>query len=323
MRVVRIILCVMIAVCVANSVMAQSRDVAVECAWGKIGATIDMSADGGKTAVLVIAGSGPTDRYGNSGMGLNTYCYKMLGEALAEGGHAVMRYDKRGVGLSPIPAEDVPNLVFEDYIADARMCVEYLRADGYERVIVAGHSEGGLIALALAADEMADVDGVVLLCAPGYNMAEILNYQLSQQLVPAYMGLMVKSRAIISTLKGGDMVAEEDIPAELMSLFHPTVQPFIISNMRYEPSELAAKCKVPMLIVSGGRDVQVSVSNGKRLKEANPDAEHVIFENMTHVLKDADTSDRVAQLMGVYTNANLPISEGLAQKVLEFINSIK
>ena len=84
MRVVRIILCVMIAVCVANSVMAQSRDVAVECAWGKIGATIDMSADGGKTAVLVIAGSGPTDRYGNSGMGLNTYCYKMLGEALAE-----------------------------------------------------------------------------------------------------------------------------------------------------------------------------------------------------------------------------------------------
>ena len=316
-------MCIVVAMGFATGAMAQSRDVAVECAWGKISATIDMSADGGKTAVLVIAGSGPTDRYGNSGMGLNTYCYKMLDDALVDGGVAVMRYDKRGVGLSTIPAEDVPNLVFEDYIDDARTCVEFLRTEGFERVVVAGHSEGGLIALALAAEESPCLDGVVLLCAPGYNMADILNYQLSQQLVPAYMGLMVKSRTIISRLKSGERVAMEEIPAELMSLFHPTVQPFIISNMKYEPAELAAQCHVPMLIVSGGRDVQVSVSNGKRLQEANPSAEHCIFENMTHVLKDADTSDRVAQLMGVYTNANLPISEGLAQRVMEFINSIK
>ena len=313
----------MVAAVVATAAVAQSRDVTVECAWGKISATIDMPAEGSDTAVLIIAGSGPTDRYGNSGAGLNTYCYKMLGEALAEGGVAVMRYDKRAIGLSPIPAEDVPNLVFEDYIDDARSCVEFLRGEGFERVVVAGHSEGGLIALALAADEGVDLDGVVLLCAPGYNMAEILNYQLSQQLVPAYMGLMVKSRTIISKLKAGQMVAVEEIPSELMSLFHPAVQPFIISNMQYEPAELAARSVAPMLIVSGGRDIQVSASNGNRLKEANPEAEHCVFENMTHVLKDADVSDRVAQLMSIYTNANLPINEGLAQRILEFINSIK
>ena len=305
------------------TVSAQQREVVVECEWGNISATRDMPDAGRNTAVLIVAGSGPTDRNGNSGAGLNTYSYKMLGETLAHSGYAVMRYDKRGIGGSPIPAEDIPSLVFEDYIDDARACAKFLRAEGFERVIVAGHSEGGLIALQLAAEEACCLDGVVLLCAPGYNMAEILNFQLSQQLVPAYMGLMVKSTAIINSLKAGRMVAQEDIPAELMSLFHPTVQPFIISNMRYEPTELAAKCRVPMLIVSGGRDIQVSVSNGERLHGANPAAEHRIFENMTHVLKDADTSDRMMQIMSIYTNANLAITEALAPAIVEFINNIK
>jgi alpha-beta hydrolase superfamily lysophospholipase len=307
----------------ASVAVAQQREVEVECHWGKISATIDVPAEGANTAILIVAGSGPTDRHGNSAAGLSTYSYKMLGEALAKDGVAVMRYDKRGIGLSPIPAEDVPNLVFEDYIDDARTCVEYLRNEGFERVVVAGHSEGGLIALALAAEDECCLDGVVLLCAPGYNMAEILNYQLSQQLVPAYMGLMVKSTNIINALKAGNMVAEADIPKELTGLFHPTVQPFIISNMRYEPSMLAAECRVPMLIVSGGRDVQVSLANGKRIHEAQPAAEHVVFENMTHVLKDADTSDRVMQLMSVYTNANQPLTEGVAEKITEFVNNIK
>ena len=305
------------------TVSAQQREVVVECEWGKISATIDMPEAGSDTAVLIVAGSGPTDRNGNSAAGLNTFCYKMLSEALTEGGYAVMRYDKRAIGLSPIPAEDVPNLVLEDYIDDARTCVEYLRNDGYERVVVAGHSEGGLIALALAAEEECCLDGVVLLCAPGYNTAEILNYQLSQQLVPAYMGLMVKSTTIINSLKAGNRVAIEDIPNELLGLFHPTVQPFIISNMQYEPTELAAKCRVPMLIVSGGRDIQVSMSNGNRIQGANPAAEHRIFENMTHVLKDADTSDRVAQVMGIYSNANLAITEALAPTIIEFLNNKK
>ncbi len=322
MKSVKVLLCGVFML-LGLTVLAQQREVVVECEWGTIGATMDMPEEGSDTAVLIVAGSGPTDRNGNSAAGLNTFCYKMLGEALAESGYAVMRYDKRGIGCSPIPAEDVPNLVLEDYIDDARTCVEFLRAEGYDRVIVAGHSEGGLIALQLAAEVECCPDGVVLLCAPGYNMAEILNFQLSQQLVPAYMGLMIKSTNIINSLKAGKMVAEEDIPAELISLFHPVVQPFLISNMRYEPTELAAKCRVPMFIVSGGRDVQVSVSNGKRLHEANPAAQHCVFENMTHVLKDADTSDRVMQVMSIYTNANLTITEALAPAISEFINNIK
>ena len=323
MRALKIVMCGIVAMCFAVVAMAEQREVIVECEWGPISATIDVPAEGSDTAVLIIAGSGPTDRNGNSAAGLSTFSYKMLGEALAERGYAVMRYDKRAIGLSPIPVEDVPDLVFEDYVDDARTCVEFLRKEGYKRVVIAGHSEGGLIALALAAEEECCLDGAVLLCSPGYNMAEILNFQLSQQLVPTHMALMVKSSKIINTLKAGNMVPVEDIPNELLGLFHPTVQPFLISNMQYEPTELAAKCRVPMLIVSGGRDIQVSVSNGTRIHGANPAAEHRIFENMTHVLKDADTSDRIAQLMGIYTNANLAITEDLAPTITEFLNNIK
>lgn len=302
-------------------VNAQQRDVEVECEWGSISATIDMPDGEASTAVLVVAGSGPTDRYGNSAGGLNTYSYKMLGEGLAKEGFAVMRYDKRAIGLSAYPAEKIPALLLDDYIDDARHCVEFLHAEGFERVIVAGHSEGGLIALVLASAEDTQVDGVVLLCAAGYPMDEILNFQLSQQLVPAYMGLMMRSTNIIRSLKQGKSVPVEEIPAELMSLFHPSVQPFVINSMQYDPVAYAKQVKRPVLIVSGGRDIQVAPSNGERLAEAMPEAELVVFDNMTHVLKDADTSDRVEQLLSVYSNANLAITEGLVPVIVEFINN--
>lgn len=301
--------------------VAQSRDVEVECEWGSISATIDMPERETNTAVLVVAGSGPTDRYGNSAGGLNTYSYKMLGEGLAEEGFAVMRYDKRAIGLSSYPAEKIPALLLDDYIDDARRCVEFLHNEGFERVIIAGHSEGGLIALVLASDEDVKVDGVVLLCAAGCAMDELLMCQLSQQLVPAYMGLMMRSTNILRSLKRGELVPVEEIPAELMSLFHPTVQPFIINSMQYDPVAYAKEVKCPVLIVSGGRDIQVVPSNGVRLAEAMPEAKLVVFDNMTHVLKDADTSDRVEQLLGVYSNANLAITEGLVPAIVNFINN--
>ncbi len=303
-------------------VNAQSREVEVECEWGSISATIDMPEGETSTAVLVVAGSGPTDRYGNSAGGLNTYSYKMLGEGLAMEGFAVMRYDKRAIGLSTYPAEKIPALLLDDFIDDARRCVEFLHDEGFERVIVAGHSEGGLIALVLASDEQVKVDGIVLLCAAGYAMDEILNYQLSQQLVPMHMGLLMRSTNIIRSLKQGKQVPAEDIPAELMSLFHPTVQPFVINSMQYDPVAYAKEVKCPTLIVSGGRDIQVAPSNGERLAGAMPEAETVLFENMTHVLKDADTSDRIEQLLGVYSNSNLAITEGLVPAIVNFINNI-
>ena len=314
---------VVAAMCCAMVASAQSRDVVVECEWGNISATIDMAAESNGTAILIVAGSGPTDRNGNSAAGLNTFCYKMLGEELAEGGYAVMRYDKRAIGLSAIPAEDVLNLVFEDYIDDARTCVEYLRNEGFERVIVAGHSEGGLIAMVAAERRRVELDGVVLLCAAGYSIDNLLLSQLGAQLMPANIVLMYQAEQIIKRLKSGERLAESQMPKELLALFHPVVQPFLISEMQYDPQQLIARCEQPILIISGGRDIQVSVDNAEVLAKAQPKAQCRLFESMSHVLKDTDLNDRMGQLTSVYSNSNYPITNGLTQAIAEFINNIK
>ena len=318
------VLCTMVLLMCVESVMAANEEVKIEAEWGKIYATLSLPEGGSDTAFVIVAGSGATDRDGNSiAAGLKTYCYAMLSDELVKRGYAVLRYDKRAIGESVIPQEDVPNLVFEDYVDDAELVVEFLRAKGYKRIVMAGHSEGGLISLVVAERGRVVLDGVVLLCAPGYGMDSILLTQLGEQLMPANITLMFQAERIIKSLKRGESVAVESIPKELLGLFHPVVQPFIISEMQYDPQALIAKCDEPMLIISGGNDVQVSLANGEALVKAQPRAEHRVFERMTHVLKDSDERDRVKQILSVYSNSNMPLSEGVATTIIEFVNNIK
>ena len=302
------------------SVVAQERDVVIACDWGDISATLNTPNGGSDVAVLIVAGSGPTDRNGNSGQGLNSYAYKMLSDELVKGGVAVLRYDKRAIGRSSLnDPTTIPNLVFDDFVDDAARCVSYLRGEGFKRVIVAGHSEGGEIALHLALREDVAVDGLVLLCCPGFPMDQILTAQLSAQLVPQYMGLMATATNIMKRIKRGEMVSADSIPQELISLFHPSVQPFLCSSMAFDPAEFMSRVVQPALIISGGRDIQVSKSNAEKLLANAKRGEHRHFEQMTHILKSADTNDRIQQLMSVYTNGKLPITEGLSAAIIDFV----
>ena len=296
------------------------EEVVVETPWGGLSATLSSPDQGSDVVALIVAGSGPTDRNGNSGYGLNSWCYKMLSEELVEDGIAVMRSDKRGVGQSVMnDTIDGAEIVFEEFVDDASACVAYLHSRGFERVVVIGHSEGGEIAQHLALRDDVAIDGIVLLCSPGYSMDLT---QLSAQLVPQHIGLMVTATNIINAIKRGESVAEERVPKELMSLFHPSVQKFLHSSMAFDPQRLMAEITLPALIVSGGRDVQVSVDNGQRLMEVAQRGRYANFENMCHVLKDAPSSDRIEQLMGVYTNSQQPLSEGLSKTIADFITNI-
>jgi pimeloyl-ACP methyl ester carboxylesterase len=300
---------------------AQESEVAIECHWGNISATLTTPEAGGDTAIVIVAGSGPTDRNGNSSMQLTTDCYKMLSEELSAEGFAVLRYDKRAIGRSPIPMTDIPDLTLDDYVDDAMQCVEYLRDMGYKRVFIAGHSEGGLIAL-IAANRGIAAEGLILLAAPGYPMDEILHTQLSAQLMPIYAELLAKSDDILRRLKAGERVAMEEIPLELISLFNPTVQPFLINCMQYDPQQLAKECTLPMLSITGGNDIQVSVDNGEAIARNATNGKHITFDNMTHVLKDWSSKNQMEQMYNVYTNAKLQLTTGLTSTIAEFINNI-
>ena len=316
----RLLLSIVAMVSAIFSGLAQEREVVIACDWGDISATLSTPMEGSDVAVLIVAGSGPTDRNGNSGQALNTYAYKMLSDELVNGGVAVLRYDKRAIGRSILnDPTTIPNLVFDDFVDDAVRCVDYLRGEGFKRVIVAGHSEGGEIALHMALRDDVVVDGLVLLCCPGFSMDQILTAQLSAQLVPQYMGLMATATNIMKRIKRGETVPVESIPQELISLFHPSVQRFLCSSMAFDPAELMSRVEQPTLIISGGRDIQVSKSNAERLIAKAKNGTHRHFEQMTHILKDADTNDRIQQLLGVYTNANLALTEGVSDAILDFV----
>lgn len=318
-------LIVVFAVVVVGSLSgaaAAEHEVKVKCKWGSIGATLALPDEGADTAVLIVAGSGPTDRNGNSLPVATSYCYKLLSDGLVEQGYAVMRYDKRGIGASVVDVQMIPDVVFRDFVDDAVECVRYLYDEGFERVVIAGHSEGALIALDVAQRDECRVDGLVLLCGAGYPIDVILQRQLAAQLIPSHIGLMVSANNIIRRLKHGERVALEDVPTELVSLFHPSVQPFIISQMLYDPALLAVQCEVPYFVVSGGHDIQVTVDNGEELARGEMCAGHVVFEKMTHVLKDCDTTDRMEQITTIYNNSWSPLSAGLVMSVADFIATI-
>lgn len=319
------LICLIVAMLVScSSLFAQmvEQDVDIECSWGRLSATLAEPEAGSDTAVIIVAGSGPTDRNGNSSMSVNTYSYKLLSDALVKDGFAVLRYDKRAIGRSRIPVEDVANLLLDDYVDDVATIVQHLRSQGFRRVVVAGHSEGGLIALVVA-NRGVELDGVVLLAAPGYPMDEILRTQLQAQLMPQYMALMLQADIILRSLKEGERYPDDKISKELLPLFHSSVQPFLINSMQYDPQLLATKVACPMLVVCGGHDIQVSKDNGEVVAKAAPNAKFVVFEAMTHVLKDSPSMDRMEQLVSVYVNSQLPLSDGLAAEISQFIKTIK
>ncbi|MDZ4317962.1 MAG: alpha/beta hydrolase, partial [Phenylobacterium sp.] len=102
-----------------------------------------------RAAALIIAGSGPTDRDGNSGMGVSASSYRLLAEGLAAPGVATVRTDKRGVGESAAALTSEAGLVFTDYADDARAwAAEAARLTGQPCAWLIGHSEGALVALA-------------------------------------------------------------------------------------------------------------------------------------------------------------------------------
>lgn len=275
------------------------------------GTLLTPAAEGRFPVVLIIAGSGPTDRDGNQLFGKNN-SLKLVAESLQDAGFASLRYDKRGVGQSEDSLMREADVRFEDFISDARRWVELLSGDDrFSSVWIAGHSEGSSIGLA-AAQENPRVSGMICIAGAGRPMDEVLREQLSSQppLIRDY------AYRVLDTLKSGRMFP--DVAPMLASLFRPSVQPFLISRLRYDPQQLIATLKIPILIIQGDTDIQITVEDAERLAAANPSAEKVIVPGMNHVLKHCPSTDKEQQLP-VYRNPSLPLSEGFVEALTLFM----
>ncbi|RPF53285.1 alpha/beta hydrolase [Aquisalibacillus elongatus] len=286
----------------------------VETEHGKLkGELLEPEGEGPYPVVLIIPGSGPTDRDGNSISTLpgKNNSLKMLAEGLAENGIASLRYSKRGAGENSeavIPEEEIR---FDDFINDANSWLQMLKQDErFLNVGVIGHSQGALIG-ALAIQE-SGADAFVSLAGAGQSVDHVLKDQLQGNLNEEDYNEAVE---ILTSLKQGNTV--DDINPNLEGLFSQSIQPFLISWMQYNPRVVYSKLNLPILIVQGNQDLQISPENAEMLLEATPQAEQLILEDMSHVLKDA--SEDSASNMETYTNPDLPLSEGLIEGVVEFL----
>jgi pimeloyl-ACP methyl ester carboxylesterase len=291
-----------------------SEAVQLDTGHGILYGTLELPAGKGPFPVALIhAGSGPTDRDGNSYMGLATNNLKQLAEALAKEGIASLRYDKRLIGKSAGAGPMEKDLRFDDYIRDAQLWGEKLQHDPhFSGLYIIGHSEGSLIGMVAA--QKLNVSGFVSICGAGTPAGDILREQLSGKLQPP-----LKDRAmdIIAQLERGQTVA--DTPPELVTVFRPSVQPYEISWFKFDPAKEIAKLRCPVLVIDGTTDIQISAHHATRLAEANPKAIHRRIQGMNHILKMVP--DDMQQQLASYTNPNLPLAPELASTIVEFIHN--
>ena len=302
--------CAFIGTALPRGALAAQSDYRLQTSTGVIDGTLASSSLDPSPIVLIIAGSGPTDRNGNAlPLGLDSDAYKLLAAELARRNVASLRYDKRGVGASASAVLAEQDLRFDTYVNDAADWLRKLRSDRrFTKIVVVGHSEGSLIGVLAA--QRAPVDAFVSLEGAGRPIPVVLREQLKPKLTPS---LYAQADTIITSLQNGKTVA--NVPPDLAVLFRASVQPYLISWFKYEPAAEIAKLQVPITIVQGTADVQVAMVDAQALHNAAPSSRLVIVAGMNHVLKYLpDTSSSAAILKG-YEDPSLPIAPQVVDAV--------
>jgi len=258
---------------------------------GHLAGTLLLPAgDGPWPVVLILAGSGPTDRDGNATMfpgGNNSL--KQLAQWLAGDGVASLRIDKRGVAGSASAAYSEFDLRFDHFIADAVAWSQKLQADErFSSLTIVGHSQGAQVGMNAA--WLTNADGFVSLSGPGRNLFDLLRDQLASSLP---VRSRVEAERVLKELEAGRLV--EEPPTELTILFRPSVQEFLISWGKHDPVQEISRLPLPVLVVQGTTDIQVSLQDGEALAAARPGAELLVVSGMNHVLKMVPIENTSAQ----------------------------
>ncbi|SHN02828.1 alpha/beta hydrolase [Flavobacterium xinjiangense] len=261
--------------------------------------------------VILIAGSGPTDSDSNQKVMTNN-SLKYLSEELSKNNQAVFSYDKRIIAQMAAGTVNEARLSFDDFINDAKEVIRFFKNQKkYNKIIVAGHSEGSLIGM-LAANE--NTDAFISLAGAGRTIDAVLLEQIEKQ-APFLKEEVQKDLEI---LKSGQTFELKN--KMLASLFRESVQPYMISWIKYNPQNEIKKLQVPVLIINGTKDLQVTVSEAELLKKAKPEAKLMVIDNMNHIFKEIKGDD--AENMGSYSDPNLAVTEKLVTAINLFIKSL-
>ena len=262
--------------------------------------------------ILLIPGSGPTDRDGNNSMMKNN-SLKFLAEDLIKKNIATYRYDKSVLSFTKDDKEKIDSLTINVFINEAKAVISYFKKENnYSKIIVAGHSQGSLVGM-IAANNT--VDGFISLAGAGRTIDNILVEQIEKQ--APY--LKDETLRVVNELKKGNLV--NDYNQLLNSLFNKSVQPFLISWIKFNPQEEIKKLTIPVLVINGLKDIQVSSTEAELLHKANKNSQLYLIKNMNHLFKEIKGD--INENMGSYNNPNLPVMEELTTIITTFTNGIK
>lgn len=261
--------------------------------------------------VIMLQGSGPTDRNGNQSFMKND-AMKKLAQHLAENGIASYRYDKRIHQAQRLKIAE-KDMRFDDFVTDAVSVLDHFKEDEkFENIVVLGHSQGSLVGM-LAAKQRAD--GFISVA----GIAQPIDSMLTQQIANQMPGLKENVQQAFSEMRAtGSTTSYNPV---LESIFRPSVQPFILSWMKFNPLEEIAKLEIPVLLINGSNDLQVTETEAQELKAAHPEAELVILENMNHILRKIDGDD--LENSKSYNEPGLPLHPELTAVITRFVKNLE
>lgn len=311
MKYILVLLCVLPLLGMCQS-MVETED-SIQRPDIKIFGTLSIPNDvKGKIPLLIlISGSGPTDRNCNSGMGFKSEAFSKLAKAMAEKNIAVFRYDKRGIGKSIAEAMKEERVRFDEMVDDCKAVLQHFKQDNrFGSITLAGHSEGSLVGM-LSVDETCRF---VSIAGVADNAGDVIKTQLKGQFSQEKE---TQCYTMLDSLKQGHTVPCSD--PQLMMLFRASVQPYLISWFKYTPSQIIAKLKIPVLIINGSNDIQVGVDQAEKLHKANINSKLVVVPDMNHVLIETKAKTNMENMM-TYNQPELPLAQPLINELALFVS---
>jgi len=257
--------------------------------------------------VILLAGSGPLDKDGNTNF-MKGNMLKKLAQRLGDNNIASFRYDKHSLRQIKKGKYNL-DYTFDIFIEDAKAAIAHFKPKSeFGKIYVLGHSQGSLVGM-IAANGQAD--GFISLAGAGQSIDEVITYQINES-APQFTE---DTKRVFSILKQGNTT--DDFPPALASIFNKQTQPFMMSWMKYNPQDEIKKLDIPVLIINGTKDIQVTVDEANLLHQAYPDSKIVIIEKMNHVLVPIE-GERLENVKS-YNEPNREFSSDLIKALIDFI----
>ncbi|MGZ0014848.1 alpha/beta hydrolase [Yeosuana sp. AK3] len=257
--------------------------------------------------VIIIAGSGPTDRNGNQSY-LKNNSLKKLAEELSNNHIATFRYDKRVIKQLKLRNIDY-NIKFDDFVTDAIAVLDYFKQkNAFNKIFVLGHSQGSLIGMIAAKDK---ANGFISVA----GVAQTIDHVIIEQITKTYPVFVQDTKQLFMSLREGKKT--DNYPPELASVFNKDIQGFMMNWMKYNPQDEVKKLNIPILILHGTKDLQVESKEATMLHESAANSDMKLIENMNHVLVDIE-GDALENSKS-YTEAYRKVSPMLIKEIIGFI----